>query len=47
MGKLFGVKEEDVKRMGEEDKELDAAPTWKTRMGNQQSQEKQAGALLL
>lgn len=47
VGKLFGVKEEDVERMAEKDKEQDAAPTWKTRMENQQSQEKQVGAVLL
>ncbi len=47
VGKLFGVKEEDVERMAEKDKEQDAAPTWKTRMENQQSQEHQAGAALL
>lgn len=47
VGKLFGVKEEDVERMAKKDKEQDAAPTWKARMENQQSQENQAGAALL
>ena len=46
VGKLFGVKEEDVERMAERDKEKDAAPTWKTRMENQPSQENQAGSVL-
>lgn len=46
VGKLFGVKEEDVERMAEKDKEKDAAPTWKMRMEIQQSQEKQMGSVI-
>ncbi|MEQ1789190.1 MAG: hypothetical protein ABL857_01970 [Rickettsiales bacterium] len=43
VGKLFGVKEEDVERMKKTHDQLeDAAPTWETRMENQQSQEQQA-----
>lgn len=43
VGKLFGVQEEDVERMIEKDKQQGAAPTWKTRMDNQPSQENQVG----
>ncbi len=40
VGKLFGVKEEDVERMKKTHDQLeDAAPTWKARIENQQSQE--------